>query len=382
MKNKIITIIPSLYNGGAEKIVADLSIGLSKVFDLTTIVYNQTDQTYTQRGQLIELDIPQKNTILLKLWRQLKIIKRLKRIKQSKGAKVVISHMLMANMLNILSRKNEATVCVLHGEWSVKTGKFIFLKWFVKRQYKKADRIISVSNYIKDMFDTYYRLDVPHDVIHIGVPIQEIEKKSMESIGMELPNHYLVYVAGFRPVKNHVQLLDQIESYLKTYDISLVFVGDGPLRGAIEKNIKAKDLSDKVILLGNVNNPYPVIKNAKLSLLVSSSESFSLVVLESMVLGVPVIATDCGGPRELIAPEWNDHEQLPYESDYGILIDKTEVWDSNTLVAQIQRLLSDETKWQQLSENGRERAKHFSLAHTEEQYEQLLFNLIAEKGTV
>jgi len=379
MKDKIVTIIPSLYEGGAEKFAADLSMHLSKVFDHTTIVYNQTKDTYSHSGKLIELDIPQKTTLLVKLWRQIRIIKRLKRIKKKEQPKVVISHMLMANMLNILSRKNEFTVCVLHGEWSIKTGRSSLVKWFVKQQYKKADQIISVSQYIKDMFDTHYELDVTHDVIHIGVPILEVEKKAMQSIDLQLPDRYLVYVAGFRPVKNHTQLLDQLEGYLKSNDISLVFVGDGPLRGAIEKQILEKELSEKVVLLGNLTNPYPVIKKAKLSLLVSSSESFSLVVVESMALGVPVIATDCGGPRELIAPDWNNESQLPYESDFGVLIPSIEAWEPNTLGTQIDWLLTDETKWQLLSEKGRERAKRFSITHTEKHFEELLHNLIQQK---
>ena len=146
MKDKIITIIPSLYEGGAEKFAADLSKHLSREFDHTTVLYNKTSQTYRHSGTVIELDIPQRKASVSRLLRQLKIVRKLRKIKLRESPKLAISHMLMANMLNILSRKNEITVCVLHGEWSVKTGRSSILKKFVKRQYAKADFIISVSH--------------------------------------------------------------------------------------------------------------------------------------------------------------------------------------------------------------------------------------------
>ena len=376
MKEKIITIIPSLYNGGAEKFTADLSYSLSEKYDHLMVAYNREDRMYPHQGELLALDVPEKRNLFARLRRQLSILKKIKALMRSVQPKVTISHMLMANMLNLLSNKKGKTICVLHGEWSVKSGHSKLIDRFIRRVYKKSDLIISVSHYIKNMFDDYHKLDVPHEVVYVGSDIQQTKKKSEEPISLDLPENYLVYVAGFRPVKNHLKLLDQLESFLKNNEISLVLVGDGPLRPQIEGSIKAKGLDSKVLLLGNLSNPYPIVKNAKVSLVVSSSESFSLVVVESMALGVPVIATDCGGPREIIVPDWRTEIELPHTGEYGILIPKTEKWTQHTLVTEIEMLIKDKDLWSHISANGKNRAEHFDIKNSELQYEAIIDKLL------
>ncbi|MEM7185256.1 MAG: glycosyltransferase [Bacteroidota bacterium] len=380
MKEDIVTIIPSLYEGGAEKFAADLSLRLDGTFNHKTVVYNPTAHRYDHAGEVIELDVPPRSTPLGRFVRQLRIVKQLKRLKQQWSPKVVISHMLMANMLNVLSRKNERTVCVLHGEWSIKTGGSWLLRRFVRRQYQKADQIVSVSHYIKEMFDSHYQLDVPHEVIYVGLPVETILREALQPPHVSLPNSYMVYVAGFRPVKNHLALIDALEVYLKLNPISLVLLGDGPLRSEIEDRVKSLGLSEKVLLLGNVPNPYPIVKGATLSLMVSESESFSLVVVESMILGVPVIATDCGGPREILAPDWNEQVSLPYQSPYGKLIDKPDQWKPDSLSQWIDDLLKDKQACANVVSNARQRAEAFSIRHSEERYKALLRRLIQKNG--
>ena len=374
--NTVLTIIPSLYGGGAEKVAADISFKLSEKYNHKMLLYNIEGDKYNYSADLTELNISNKRSLLGKIARQINIFRKILDFKKINKPRITISHMLMANMLNVLTKKKDKTICILHGEWSVKTGNSKILDKFVKRQYAKADMIISVSQYIKNMFDNYYKLSIPHKVVYAGVDIQQINKKANEIISIDLPKNYLVYVAGFRPVKNHQQLIKQLESYLKKTDTHLVLVGDGELRLEIEEIVKKLGLSEKIHLLGNLTNPYPIIKMATLSLLVSSTESFSLVVVESMVVGTPVIATDCGGPREIIDPEWSNKRITPYETAYGVLIDKPKQWNKKSLILQVDKLLNDNNFRDRLSKNGKERAKEFSLSKTVKDLEFVINNLI------
>lgn len=373
---KVLTIIPSLYDGGAEKFTADLSLGLVNNNEITTLIYNSKQTTYMYGGVLHDLQIPESNGILKRLKRQLIIKNEIKKFKNCWSPKVSISHMLMANMLNIITKRDEKTICVLHGEWSIKTGKSKVLDLVVKHYYSKADIIVSVSKFIKNKFDNYYKLSVPHKVIYVGVDIPSVEKKSKNELSIDLPENYIVYVAGFRPVKNHILLLDELELYLKEQDVSLVLLGDGPLRKKIEREIFKRGLQEKVIVLGNLSNPYPIIKKAKVSLLYSSSESFSLAVVESMALGVPVVATDCGGPREIIVKETENNINLPFRNEFGILIEKPESNNHNTLISEIDLLLKNKTVWQNISVNGKIRAKDFSIEKAREDYNNLISKMI------
>ncbi len=376
MKNKILTLIPSLYGGGAEKFAADISYTLTSNYDHQILLYNKKDGIYDYSADLVQLDIPKRRTVLGRVLRQIEIFKKISNFKKVNRPEITISHMLMANMLNIITRKQDKIICILHGEWSVKTGKSKLLDKLVEKIYSKADMIISVSYHIQNVFQEYYNIDTPHEVIYIGIDVKDVQKKASEKLPFDLPEKFIVYVAGFRPVKNHIQLLEQMEVYLKTNDTHLVLLGDGELRSEIEETIERLKLVEKVILLGNLANPYPVIKNAELSLVVSSSESFSLVVIESMALGVPVISTDCGGPRELIEPEWNKKIVLPHQTKFGILVKKPEKWNEKTLIDEIDRLLNNKALRDEISKNGKDRANYFDISKSEDKLVKLINGLI------
>lgn len=369
-KKLLLTIIPSLHGGGAEKFTADISHGLSKKFDHHLITYNKKEN-YFYKGQLTHLDKPESENILKKIIRQFQIQKAIRSFKKKLNPQTTISHMLMANMHNILSKGNDFNICVLHGEWSVTSGNKI-LDFFVGRIYKKADLIISVSNHIKNMFDEKYGFNLPHFVIHNAIDIDAVNKASQEKFSIVLPEKYIVYVAGFRPVKNHLQLIKQLENYLKNNDVHLVLVGDGELRPEIETTIDKLNLKSNVHLLGNITNPHPVVKNALLSLLVSSSESFSLVLVEAMALGVPVIATDCGGPREILFKNKIDSASLPFKTPYGILIETPEKWSENSLIREISEIYSNENLRNEFSRNGIERASNFDISKAVQLYIELI----------
>lgn len=92
---------------------------------------------------------------------------------------------------------------------------------------------------------------------------------------------------------------------LQHTDTKLVFVGEGPLRGEMEQLIRAKQLTDRVVLLGRLsaNGVRDALQEASCLLLASKSETFGVVVIEAMSCGLPVIATRSGGPDDIITPQ-------------------------------------------------------------------------------
>ncbi|GAB5400295.1 MAG: hypothetical protein Aureis2KO_18800 [Aureisphaera sp.] len=101
-----------------------------------------------------------------------------------------------------------------------------------------------------------------------------------------------------------------------------------------------------------------------------------------MCLGVPVIATDCGGPREIIygASTSQLDFSLPCRTSQGILIEKPDKWNSCTLTDEIKRLLNNPELYQAISKAGRERANTFSLANSEQRYIELI-NRLTQKSS-
>jgi len=104
--------------------------------------------------------------------------------------------------------------------------------------------------------------------------------------------------------KNHRHLL-QAASRLRSYgdDFEIILVGDGPLRPDLERYAQELGIGDRVSFLGDRRDIPAILASLDVTVLPSASESLSNSILESMAAGVPVIATDVGGNRELINGE-------------------------------------------------------------------------------
>lgn len=81
----------------------------------------------------------------------------------------------------------------------------------------------------------------------------------------------------------------------------LVLIGEGEQKDDLSRLVKELGVSDSVVFLGYLSNPYPVIAQATLFCLSSRYEGFVLVGAEAAALGVPTVATNCvSGPKELL----------------------------------------------------------------------------------
>lgn len=173
-----------------------------------------------------------------------------------------------------------------------------------KRFYLNFDRIVNVSQECEQKFRQKFGNDLPTCVIYNPVPAAEILDKAGETPAVILPKDVfnIVCMGRFTPQKGFDRL---IEAYavLKKEGIPgchVTIIGDGYQRPELESRITSYGLESDITLTGYLENPYPVLAQADLFLLPSRDESFSLVVAEAMVLGIPVMSTRCTGPVELL----------------------------------------------------------------------------------
>ncbi|WP_053985598.1 glycosyltransferase [Niameybacter massiliensis] len=108
---------------------------------------------------------------------------------------------------------------------------------------------------------------------------------------------------------------------------TLTIIGEGVLHSELEKLIQKLEVEQSCKLLGAKSNPLPYMKQADLFVCSSLSEGLSGVVVESMYLNKPIVATRSMGPSELLQ-----------EGAYGLLVDNTE----EGLYEGIKRMLQDE----------------------------------------
>src|SRR5690606_7657232 len=104
--------------------------------------------------------------------------------------------------------------------------------------------------------------------------------------------------------------------------------GSGPLERELKKVVADLDLEDKVIFSGHLSNPFPLINKCDCLVFSSNYEGQGLVVLESLILNKPVIATDVTGVRSMR----EDHLGLLVDSSGEGLVCGIDQYLQNTLM--------------------------------------------------
>ena len=125
----------------------------------------------------------------------------------------------------------------------------------------------------------------------------------------------------------------------------------------MSRQIKENGLEETITLLGFQANPYPYIKYADAFLLTSRDEAISLVVGESLIIGTPVVATDCAG-----VSEWLEGGR------YGIITENS----TDGIAAGMLRVLSDQIILKELREKIPNAQAKISFQSTLKNFEEIL----------
>ncbi len=136
-------------------------------------------------------------------------------------------------------------------------------------------------------------------------PTAEIEQDAdllRVKLGIPPGNVVITAVAGFRTEKRHDLLVSAFEKLpLGTH---LLLAGDGPTRAETVERVHALGLDSRVHFLGAVADIRPVLMASTATVLASTAvETFSMAVLESMSMEVPVIVPDLSGLPEAVAKD-------------------------------------------------------------------------------
>ena len=110
----------------------------------------------------------------------------------------------------------------------------------------------------------------------------------------------LVLAAGRLVADKNFAGLVRAFALLDNRQAHMVILGEGPERGAIEAEIARLGLGGRVTLPGYVREPWAYYRQASCFALSSHLETFSLVVVEALASGLPVVSTFCGGPPEIL----------------------------------------------------------------------------------
>lgn len=332
MKKNLAIVIPLLTGGGAERVVSNLSLYLSDDKYRKYIIINDDEIIeYPYKGKLISLKSKAISNIFGKIFNIIKRVFKLKIIKKKYKINTTISFLSGANIINILSKKNDKVVVSVRNFVSKSSNDFYgkILRFSIKLFYNKADIIVVVSKAIKnDLVNNYALEEKKIRVIYNLYDIEKIQSLSQEKVedGYThiFSNPTIITVGRLSKQKGQWHLIRAFKKVKDEIpDAKLVILGQGELEDYLKQLTVDLGLEKDVFFLGFQKNPFKYIAKSTIYVFPSLYEGFPNALCEAMACGTPVISSDCkSGPREILAPDTDVNKEargIEYEK-YGILV--------------------------------------------------------------
>jgi len=296
---KILFILPSLKAGGAERVLSFVAQNIDKTKFLTTLLVLGFEKDAVYEVKNVNVVYLNKKRLLNSLWAILKFIVRNK-------PNIVVSSIIHVNIftgiLAFFFRKikfvaREASVISKMNEYS----KNIILNnnAILSNVYNNFSMIICQSkDMYNDIHENYKISKKKLSVINNPITKKYSAKPNWDKKSVELVS--FVTVGRLSKEKGHSRILENLTK-IDSYNYHYTIIGDGPLNEELFLLVDSLGLNDKVTFLPYTSNVSLELTKKDVFLQGSYVEGFPNAVLESCVVGTPVIAFDAiGGTGEII----------------------------------------------------------------------------------
>jgi glycosyltransferase involved in cell wall biosynthesis len=341
---RLLLIIPTLVRGGAEKQLVLLAGGLPREeFDVHVCVLTHSgplESELKSRGISYQ--------VLGKRWKvdpltYARLRKHIKRLRPE----MVHTWLFAANAYGRHAAHAAGVPHIIGGERSVDPWKADHELWIDRRLARRSDRIATNSQGVVDFYAARGIAADKFTVIPNGVSLPTEHSmysraELLAELNLPLDVHLIGAIGRLWPQKRLKDLIWSTE-LLKSVrdDTHLLIVGDGPQRSRLERFTRLTGLRDRVHFLGQRADVTSLLPHLTCLWLGSGYEGQSNAVLEAMSHGVPVVATDIPGNRDLVVP-----------GETGYLVP---VGDSVQFARRTLPLLDDANLARRLGAAGRER---------------------------
>jgi glycosyltransferase involved in cell wall biosynthesis len=264
-----------------------------------------------------------------------------------------------------------------------------------------TDAIAVVAESQKDELYGEFGIGRPEQywVVPLGFDLQPLVKSAnhkgqfLASLKLLKKDTRIVGIIGrLTRIKNHRLFLEAARRIINTigdHRTMFLVVGDGELRGELESLAERMAVSDRVVFTGWIKDLGPIYADLDVLALTSDNEGTPVAVIEAMATGVPVIATDVGGVKELISERTTPMQPFGFarqtrkaESrqgefeicERGILVKRG---DAEGLAQGLRYLLEQPDLRRQMGQRGKEYAlKHYTKERLEADMSRLYRSLL------
>lgn len=296
----------------------------------------------------------------LSLKRDMLVIRLLRRVLKAKPYSLMHLHGAKAALLARIACRGQTAprvVYTLHG-FLLRPGMGVWQRLlypFGERALSPGTCYIAVSRAVVE--DFCQETGVPGDrceVIYNGVDLERFRPGGADSLRavLGLQGAVVVGTVGRLVKEKGIETLLEAAPNLRrdVPGVRFLVVGDGPLRQHLEGRARDLGVAEIVTFTGGLTGIESVLRAMDVVVVPSLSEGFSIVVLEAMATGKPVVASRIGGIPEIVQDAVTGFLFPPGDVDhlYGSLL----------------RLCSDERLRRRMGESGCKRAREFEVSGT------------------
>ncbi|MCX5577122.1 glycosyltransferase [Kaistia terrae] len=280
--------------GGAERVWALLASHFASQGDEVILAVDGSGDDTTPLDPAVRVEIlrPGNRANVLDLARLLR------RLKPDVALSALSGSATKLALAKVISGSRVPLVVSFHGFEEYRTGKLSAAAYYgMPVLTKLCSRIVCVSETLKMVMIDRWGAEAGKTVrIYNPVPITETDINAA-SLTARPPS--IVAVGRLSREKGFDDLITAF-ALVATHHATLTIAGEGPERGALETLIRENKLEERVQLVG-YTDPGPLYAQARLCVIPSRTEAFGMVAVEALAAGLPVVATACAGPREILA---------------------------------------------------------------------------------
>lgn len=302
---KILQIIPTLDRCGAEKQLTLLSLGLPKdEFEVHVAVLTRSGPLW---ADLEQGGIPL--TLIGKRWRiDPQAYRRLRRLIDQLRPDLIHTWLFAANAYGRAAGLASGVKHLVAGERCVDPWKSRVELTIDRYLARRTSRIATNSSGVRDF---YVERGLPEEkfvVIPNGVlpppPVATTRPEILAELGLPEDARLIGLLARLWPqkrVKDAIWAADLLK--VVRDDVHLLIFGDGPQRDRLLRYREQVEIRDRVHFLGHRDDVARFLPHFDVLWSTSAYEGQSNAVMEAMSYGVPVVASDIPGSRDLVVPE-------------------------------------------------------------------------------
>ena len=301
---RITLVISTFAAGGAERVMSVMAnYWAERGEDITLITLSsQSDDWYKldHRVKRVGLGILSTSTHIGQAIRHnIRRVICLRQALRRAHPDMVISFLDTTNVLTLMASWGLG-IPVIVSERNDPNQRSIGMAWNGLRSllYRHADAVVVQSCAIRDWA---LRLQGIKAIHVIPNPVNPIRNGSEQASSHHGSSHTIVAMGRLVRQKGFDILIEAFgRCAAKHSDWSLVILGEGPERASLQTFAADLGIANRVSLAGQFQEPATILNGADLFVLSSRSEGFPNALLEAMACQLPVVSTDCGGPRNII----------------------------------------------------------------------------------